>query len=140
MFLVAAVPAQPHVHPVGHQHHRLLLPLREQRDLVVDVLKDDEDGRLTRQLLGPVVLHADRQVVLLDPLEVERLVDLDICVRPSVVLALLQVEGVVLVGLVGGAADELVEYGGVVLNTRTGEDRASATGMAVETHCSTPKV
>ena len=39
--------------------------------------------------------------------------------RPSVVLALLQVEGVVLVGLVGGAADETVKYRRVVLDAGT---------------------
>ena len=52
----------------------------------------------------------------LDAFVVQRAVDLDVCVRPPVVVALLQVEGVVLVGLVGGAADEAVEYRRVVLD------------------------
>ena len=38
-------------------HDGLLLPLREQRDLVIDVLQHDEDGRLAGQLLGAVILQ-----------------------------------------------------------------------------------
>ena len=41
--------------------------------------------------------------------------------RPPVVVALLQVEGVVLVGLVGGAADEAVEDRRVVLDAGAAE-------------------
>ena len=52
----------------------------------------------------------------LDAFIVQRAVDFDVGVRPPVVVALLQVEGVVLVGLVGGAADEAVEYRRVVLD------------------------
>ena len=54
----------------------------------------------------------------LDAFIVQRAVDFDVGVRPPVVVALLQVEGVVLVGLVRGAADQLVEDGGVVLDPR----------------------
>ena len=64
----------------------------------------------------PAHLHSDGEVVLLDALEVQGLVDLHVGVGPAVLLALLQVEGVVLVGLVRGAADQLVEDGGVVLD------------------------
>ena len=60
------------------------------------------------------------EIVFLDPLKVKWLVDFHICVRPTVVLTLLEVERVVLVGLVGGASDQLVEYGWVVLYTRAG--------------------
>ena len=52
----------------------------------------------------------------LDAFIVQRAVDFDVGVRPPVVVPLLQVEGVVLVGLVGGAADEAVEYRRVVLD------------------------
>ena len=57
----------------------------------------------------------------LDAFVVQRAVDLDVGVRPPVVVALLQVEGVVLVGLVGGAADEAVENRRFVLDARTVE-------------------
>ena len=63
----------------------------------------------------------DWKKTCLDALVVERAVDLDVCVRPAVVLALLQVEGVVLVGLVGGAADEAVEDRRFVLDAGTVE-------------------
>ena len=58
----------------------------------------------------------------LDAFIVQRAVDFDVGVRPPVVVPLLQVEGVVLVGLVRGAADQLVEDGGVVLDP--GAERA----------------
>ena len=45
-------------------------------------------------------LHTDSEVVLLDPLEVQRLVDLHVGVGPAVLLSLLEVESIVLVGLV----------------------------------------
>ena len=61
-------------------------------------------------------LHSDGQVVLLDALEVQGLVDLHVGVGPAVLLALLQVEGVVLVGLVCRPSNQLVENGGIVLN------------------------
>ena len=67
-------------------------------------------------------LHTDGEIVLLNPLEVQGLVDLYVGVGPAVLLALLQVEGVVLVGLVRGAADQLVEDGRVVLDP--GAERA----------------
>ena len=38
-------------------HHRLLLSLGEERNLVVDVLENDEDGGFTRKLLSSVVLR-----------------------------------------------------------------------------------
>ena len=57
----------------------------------------------------------------LDALVVERAVDLDVGVRPAVVAPLLQVEGVVLVGLVGGAADEAIEYRRVVFDPGAAE-------------------
>ena len=50
-------------------------------------------------------LHTDGEVVLLDPLEVQRLVDLHVGVGPAVLLSLLEVESVVLVGLVSRTAD-----------------------------------
>ena len=65
-------------------------------------------------------LHTYREIVFLDPLKVERLVDFHICVRPAVVLPLLQVERVVLVRLVRRASDQLVEYGWVVFYARAG--------------------
>ena len=55
----------------------------------------------------------------LDSLVVQGTVDFYIGVRPAVVVPLLQVEGVVLVGLVGRAADEAVEDRRVVLNPGT---------------------
>ena len=61
----------------------------------------------------------------LDAFVVQRAVDLDVCVGPPVVVALLQVEGVVLVGLVGGAADQAVEDRRVVL------DAGAAEGVSV---------
>ena len=61
-------------------------------------------------------LNTNCEVVLLDPLEVQRLVDLDVRVGPSVLLPLLEVEGVVLVGLVCRPSNQLVENGGIVLN------------------------
>ena len=61
-------------------------------------------------------LNTNGEVVLLDPLEVQRLVDLDVRVGPSVLLPLLEVEGVVLVGLVCRPSNQLVENGGIVLN------------------------
>lgn len=67
-------------------------------------------------------LDSDGEVVLLDAFEVQGLVDLYVGVGPAVLLALLQVEGVVLVGLVRGAADQLVEDGRVVLDP--GAERA----------------
>ena len=101
-----------------------MFSLREERDLVVDILQHDEDCGLTGQLLGSVILksftmlellcqggaratdlHTDGEVVLLDPLEVERLVDLHVGVGPAVLLPLLEVESVVLVSLVCGATD-----------------------------------
>ena len=63
-------------------------------------------------------LDPDCEVVLLDPLVVQRVVDLHVRVRPAVLLPLLQVERVVLVGLVGRAADQPVEHRGVVLYAR----------------------
>ena len=42
----------------------LLLALREERDLVVDVLQDDEDGRLARKLLRAVVLRMVKEFSL----------------------------------------------------------------------------
>ena len=54
---------------------------------------------------GTTDLHTDGEVVLLDPLEVQRLVDLDVRVGPAVLLPLLEVEGVVLVGLVSRPSD-----------------------------------
>ena len=54
----------------------------------------------------------------LDAFIVQRAVDFDVGVRPPVVVALLQVEGVVLVGLVSGAPDEMVEDSGVAFNPR----------------------
>ena len=95
-----------------------MFSLREEGDLVVDVLQHDEYRGLAGQLLGSVVLkcftmqggargeeratdlYTDGEVVLLDPLEVQRLVDLHVGVGPAVLLPLLEVEGVVLVGLV----------------------------------------
>ena len=65
-------------------------------------------------------LHTYREIVFLDPLKVEGLVDFHICVRPAVVLPLLQVERVVLVRLVRRASDQLVEYGWVVFYARAG--------------------
>ena len=62
----------------------------------------------------------------LDAFIVQRAVDFDVGVRPPVVVALLQVEGVVLVGLVGGAADEAVEYRRVVL------DAGAVEGLVLE--------
>ena len=38
-------------------HHRLLLSLSEERNLVVDVLENDEDGGFTCKLLSSVVLR-----------------------------------------------------------------------------------
>ena len=38
-------------------HHRLLFSLGEERNLVVDVLENDEDGGFTRKLLSSVVLR-----------------------------------------------------------------------------------
>ena len=64
-------------------------------------------------------LNTNCQVVLLDPLEVQRLVDLHVGVGPAVLLPLLEVESVVLVGLVRRAADQLVENSWVVLDTGT---------------------
>ena len=64
-------------------------------------------------------LYTDGEVVLLDPLEVQRLVDLHVGVGPAVLLPLLEVESVVLVGLVCRAADQLVENSWVVLDTGT---------------------
>ena len=49
---------------------------------------------------GATNLYTDGEVVLLDPLEVQGLVDLHVGVGPAVLLPLLEVEGVVLVGLV----------------------------------------
>ena len=95
-----------------------MFSLREERDLVVDVLQDDEYRGLAGQLLGSIILkcftmlgvpcyrgfatdlHTDGEVVLLDPLEVQRLVDLHVGVGPAVLLSLLEVESIVLVGLV----------------------------------------
>ena len=65
---------------------------------------------------GSTDLHTDGEVVLLDPLEVQRLVDLHVRVGPAVLLPLLEVEGVVLVGLVCRPSNQLVENGGIVLN------------------------
>ena len=114
-----------------------MFSLREERDLVVDVLQHDEYRGLAGQLLGSVVLkcftmqggvrgkaratdlYTDGEVVLLDPLEVQRLVDLHVGVGPAVLLPLLEVESVVLVGLVCRAADQLVENSWVVLDTGT---------------------
>ena len=86
-------------------HDSFLFSLREERDLVVDILQHDEYGGLAGQLLGSVILHTDGEVVLLDPLEVERLVDLHVGVGPAVLLPLLEVESVVLVSLVCRASD-----------------------------------
>ena len=61
-------------------------------------------------------LNTNGEIVLLDPLEVQRLVDLDVRVGPAVLLPLLEVEGVVLVGLVCRPSNQLVENGGIVLN------------------------
>jgi hypothetical protein len=44
------------------------------------------------------------------------MIDLNIGPGPTILLSLLKIEGVVLVGLVGGAADQPVKYGRVVLN------------------------
>ena len=100
-----------------------MFSLREERDLVIDILQDNEDGGLTGQLLGSIILkcftmlgvpgyggvatdlHSDGEVVLLDPLEVQRLVDLHVRVGPAVLLTLLEVESVVLVSLVCRATD-----------------------------------
>ena len=57
----------------------------------------------------------------LDSLVVQRAVDLDVSVRPPVVVPLLEVEGVVLVGLVRRAADEAVEHRRVVLDAGAAE-------------------
>ena len=54
---------------------------------------------------GATDLHTDGEVVLLDPLEVEGLVDLHVGVGPAVLLTLLEVESVVLVSLVCWASD-----------------------------------
>ncbi len=62
-------------------------------------------------------LHSDCEVVFFDPLIVQRMIDFYVCVSPTVLMTLLQVEGVVLVCLVGRAADQLVEHGRVVLDT-----------------------
>ena len=42
----------------------LLLALREERDFVVHVLQDDEDGRLARKLLRAVVLRMVKEFSL----------------------------------------------------------------------------
>ena len=114
-----------------------MFSLREERDLVVDILQDNEDRGLAGQLLGSIILkcftmlsvpgyggvatdlYTDGEVVLLDPLEVQWLVDLHVGVGPAVLLPLLEVESVVLVGLVCRAADQLVENSWVVLDTGT---------------------
>ena len=66
--------------------------------------------------------HLDtyREIVFLNPFKVERLIDFHVCVRPPIVLTLLEVERVVLVRLVRRTSDQLVEYGWVVLYTRAG--------------------
>lgn len=75
-------------------------------------------------------LHSNGEVVLFDGLEVERLVDLDVGVGVAIHGTLLQVEGVVLVGLRRAAADELVEDGGVVGDA--GADDAQVIGQREE--------
>ena len=64
---------------------------------VIEVMKIMEVMEET----GATDLHTDGEVVLLDPLEVQGLVDLHVSVGPAVLLSLLEVEGVVLIGLVG---------------------------------------
>ena len=61
-------------------------------------------------------LNTDCQVVLLDPLVVQRMVDLHVRPGPAVLLPLLEVERVVLVGLVRGAANQPVKHGRVVFD------------------------
>lgn len=41
--------------------HRFLFALREQRDVVVDILQDDVDGGLAGQLLDAVVLYGSKR-------------------------------------------------------------------------------
>ena len=65
-------------------------------------------------------LDTYREIVFLNPFKVERLIDFHVCVRPPIVLPLLEVERVVLVRLVRRTSDQLVEYGWVVLYTRAG--------------------
>ena len=72
------------------------------------------DGKIFR----PSHLNSNCQVVLLDSLKIQRLVNLHISVGPAILLSLLQIERVVFVCLVRGAANELIKYGRIVLDTR----------------------
>ena len=63
-------------------------------------------------------LHPYGQVVLFDSLKVQGVVDFDIGISESVFVPGLQVEGVILVGLVSGAPDQMVEHSGVAFNPR----------------------
>ena len=54
---------------------------------------------------------------------------LDVCVCPSVLCPLLEVEGVVLVGLVGAAPDQLVEDSRVILDTRAKQQQSEQQPM-----------
>ena len=63
-------------------------------------------------------LHTYGQVILFDSLKVQRVVDFDICVSESVFVPGLQVEGVVLVGLVSRASDQMVKHCRVALDPR----------------------
>ena len=65
-------------------------------------------------------LDTYREIVFLNPFKVEWLIDFHVCIRPPIVLPLLEVERVVLVRLVRRTSDQLVEYGWVVLYTRAG--------------------
>ena len=67
-------------------------------------------------------LDTDGEIVLLDPFKVEGIVDLDVGVGEAVLVPGLQVEGVVLVGLICGTPDQVVEHGGVALDARAAVD------------------
>ena len=64
-------------------------------------------------------LDTNGEVVLFDVFIIERMVDFDVGPGVTVVGALLEVERVVLVGLRRRTADQSVEDGRIVLDTRT---------------------
>lgn len=74
-------------------------------------------------------LNTDGEIVLLDPLKVQRVVDFDIRVGFPVLMPRLEVERVVLVGLVSRPTNQVVKHRRVVLDAGA----AGKTGISINT-------
>lgn len=63
-------------------------------------------------------LHSDGKVVLFDDFIVQRMIDLDVSIGFALMVSLLNVEGVVLVGLIGRSSHQLVKDSWIVFDSR----------------------